>query len=223
MSVQTYFAIGSTLAAMVNLESSYSIVANVLPDALIPLTGLVRRRSLSGIARHDGNANGVLRVDFLSQADKRAFMYAVFGGSTTPSVSRYMTLIDEDGYYSPFSVIIDKPAFGVISGGYLRGIEFALTDCTLQSATKTGGYTVTTSDHLLYCNTASGSITLALPALSGVTANVVFSAVKTSASNTLTLNPDGAETINSASTYAVTANNARVDFVKNDSGVWVTI
>ncbi len=222
MTTETFFAIGTTLANMVNIESTYGLIANVLPDARILLTGLVRRRSLSGLGRHDGWSSGVLRVGFSTQTEMRAFMNGVFSGYTTPSASVYMTLIDEEGYYSPFSVVIDKPAFSVANSELLRGIEFPLTKATIQTANKTGNFTVTTSTRHLTADTSGGSITFALPAVAGVTANTVFSFVKTSASNTMTLDPNASETINGASTYAVTANYSRVDVYSNGSQ-WIVL
>ncbi len=219
---QTYFSIGSTLAGLTNIESTYGLIANVLPDARIPLTGGIRRRSLAGVSRADGFINGVLRVDFAAQSELDSFVYAIFGGYTTVSAAKYMSLIDETGHYSSFYGYIDKPSSSVVSGGYLRNIEFQLAALTLQTVTKTSNYTVTTADHLVYANTSSGNITLTLPAVAGVAQNVVYSAVRTSGSNTLTLDGNASETIDGAATLAVTANNARVDLVYNGSQ-WVTI
>jgi hypothetical protein len=220
-----YFAIGTTLAGMVNMET-YTGADNefaVRLDAPIPLTGGVRRRTLAGLGRHDGWINGELLLPVCDSDGFDAFMYGVFGGWTTPSVARYMTLIDESGHYNSFYGYIDKPTFRrVNSGEAVADVLFPLTNLVFQSVTKTGNYTVTTADHLVYANTASGNITLTLPAVAGVAQNVVYSAVKTSGSNTLTLDGNSSETIDGAATLAVTANNARVDLVYNGSQ-WVTI
>jgi hypothetical protein len=47
-------------------------------------------------------------------------------------------------------------------------------------------------------------------------------AIKTSASNTLTIDPDGSETINGSSTYAITNNNATVTIQSDGSNWYVT-
>lgn len=218
-----YYAIGSTLAGLVNMSTYFRFSPrSVRSSQPTPLMGGVRRRALSGIGRADGFINSSLALDFASQAQYEAFIYAVFGGFTTASIQRYFTLFDVSGHFSPYLGYIEQPTMNWEASDALTNLVFPLSNLVLQSATKTSGYTVTTSDHLLYCNTASGSITLALPALSGVTQNVVYSAVKTSASNTLTLDPSGSEQISGASTYAVTANYSRVDVYSNGSA-WVVL
>jgi hypothetical protein len=49
-----------------------------------------------------------------------------------------------------------------------------------------------------------------------------YVAIKTSASNTLTIDPDGSETINGSSTYAITNNNATVTIQSDGSNWYVT-
>jgi len=221
---QTYFSIGSTLAGLTNIESTYGLIANVLPDARIPLTGGIRRRSLAGVSRADGFINGVLRVDFAAQSELDSFVYAIFGGYTTVSAAKYMTLIDETGHYSSFYGYIDKPSSSVVSGGYLRNIEFQLAALTLQTVTKTSNATLTASERLVYASTASGNVTLTLVAASSVQANTVVSVVKTSASNTLSIQRGGSDTLNGGtSAITRTANYARVDLVSDGVSAWVTI
>ena len=36
-------------------------------------------------------------VDFAAQSELDSFVYAIFGGYTTVSAAKYMSLIDEDG------------------------------------------------------------------------------------------------------------------------------
>lgn len=219
---ETYFAIGSAANTMSNIERAYGLVPNVLPSARIPLTGVQVRRSLSGKGRADGWINGTLLVDFCTQAELDAFMLAALGGYTTPSAYRYFTLIDEQGKYSPFAGYIDKPTFSVASGGNPRGLSFPLTNLVLQSVTKTSNYTVTTSDHLVYGDTTSGSVTLTLPQVSTVNIGVAFSFVKTASANSLILDPYSSEQIQNGSTYTLTAQYERVDIVRDGSS-WTII
>lgn len=221
---QTYFSIGSTLAGLTNIESTYGLIANVLPDARIPLTGGIRRRSLAGVSRADGFINGVLRVDFAAQSELDSFVYAIFGGYTTVSAAKYMSLIDETGHYSSFYGYIDKPSSSVVSGGYLRNIEFQLAALTLQTVTKTTTASLTASERLVYANTAGGGFTATLCAANAVQANTVVSVVKTSATGTLTVARAGSDTINGGtSSLTRTSNYSRIDLVSDGVSAWVTI
>lgn len=213
-----YFAIGSTLAGMVNMET-YTGTDNefaIALDAPIPLTGGVRRRTLSGVSRHDGWINATLYLPVCTRSGFNAFMNGVFGGFTTPSVARYMTLIDEEGYYTSFYGNIEKPTFRIVNSGEgVADVAFALADLSVQSVTKTSNYTVTTADHLIKADTTSGNITLTLPAISGVAQNVVYSAVKIASANTLTLDGNSSETIDGAATLALTVQYDRADLYYN--------
>lgn len=79
-------------------------------------------------------------------------------------------------------------------------------------------YTLVSEAGLLLSNTASGNITVNLPAAYG--SGRLVTVVKTSASNTVTLDGNASETINGATTYAMTADNAVVQIVDGASGKW---
>lgn len=220
---RSYYAIGSTLAGMVNLHTYFTYPPkSVRNNQPVPLAGGVRRRALSGKLRASGWINSVLWFDYVPQSEYEAFIYAVFGGFTTASVQRYFTLFDESGHYSSFYGYIERPSVAWETDKALTTVAFPLSKLILQSVTKTANYTVTTADHLVYADTTGGNITLTLPALAGVTQNVVYSFQKTAAANTLTLDADGSETIDGAATLALTAQHARVDLVSNGSQ-WLTI
>ncbi len=222
-----YFAIApdAELANLINVETWTKLPPHILPDRAISLTGKVRRRALSGAARHDGMIEGVLAFDLMARTDFNTFMIAVFGdgGFTTPSKQISLTLIDESGTYSPFLGTIEKPTFEIAAGGILREITFPLADLTLQSVTKTGAYTITAGDRLVYGDTSGGSFTLTLPAASAIQPNTVISVGKVGASNTLTVQRVGADTINGGTSLALTANAARVDLVSDGVSRWVSI
>lgn len=219
---QFYFCLGSSLSGLANLATTYDLTAHVLPSNFVPLTGAVQRRANSGRRRDDGAITSSLQIDIAERADLNAFMNAVFGGWTTPSVKRYLSLIDENGYYSPFYGWIDKPTYQIAPGGMLVGIQFALNDLVLQEVTKSANYTVTASDRLIEADTSGGNITLALPAAASVGAYTPFAFVKTANANSLILDPDGSELIDGAATKTLTAQYSRVDIVSNGSA-WVTV
>lgn len=226
-----YFSYGSTLGGMVNVETVIPQPPHTLPafgGAPIPTMGQVGRRLLSGRLKRSGRQNGAWMWDLLlnGQSDLLALQRALMGDLTTASRELYVTTLDSDGYWSPFLVHIDAPFAGqskeITYGGQPIAARFDLVGGVLQSLTKTGNYTVTTADHLIYCDTTSGNITLSLAAISGFNADVPYRFVKTAAGNTLTLDPDGSETINGSSTLAVTTLNASTTIIKS-GGQWVTI
>lgn len=221
---QIYFAVGTTLANMVNLETTYGLFAHGFESAPIPLTGSVRRRTFAGVTRHDGYINGGLFIDYAARADLNEFLYARFGYPASADAALYMTLIDEDGHYSPFLLRAEKPTFQVSNKALVRQIVFPLWNCVLQSATKTTTASLTASERLVYANTAGGGFTATLCAANAVQANTVISIVKTSATGTLTIARAGSDTINGgASSLTRTENYSRVDLVSDGVSAWVTI
>lgn len=75
-------------------------------------------------------------------------------------------------------------------------------------------YTLSANDDVLLCDTSSGSITINLPA-AAVARKAVLTFVKTSASNTLTLDPNASENINGATTYDITSLRDAIRIVTN--------
>ncbi len=219
-----YYAIGTTLAGMVNLSTYFTYppksVRNSQP---VPLAGGVRRRALSGRMRASGAINGVLLFDYMPQAEYEAFMFAVFGGFDVASVQRYFMLFDESGHYSPFSGWIERPTIAWETDKALTAVAFPLHDLALKSVTKTTA-TLTASERLAYSNSAGGNTTITLMAASAVQANTVVSVQKTAAANTVSVARGGSDTINGAtSSLTLTALGDRVDLVSDGVSAWVTL
>lgn len=66
-------------------------------------------------------------------------------------------------------------------------------------ATKTGNYTATADDGLLLCN---GTLTVTLPSAATVGAGFVYQ-IKNIGTGTVTIDPDGAQTVDGQSTIAI--------------------
>jgi hypothetical protein len=222
-----YMAIGSTLANIVNLEALVTYPAHVLPGAVMPLLGASRSAVGTGAVRRDGLPSGAFLFDLMTAADWRTLVYYTIGSFTVASKQLYVSTITEEGFYSPFLCYVERPYpnehYELTNGGFRQQVTIPLLSAVLQSVTKTGNYTVTTSDRLVYCNTAGGSITLTLPAASAVTANTVYSAQKTSASNNMVVQRAGADTVDLGTSITKTANNARVDLISNGVSAWTSI
>jgi hypothetical protein len=225
--IQGYFAIGTTLAGMVNVGTLLSTEPiYVPPDGRVPLVGSVNKRANGKLLR-DGFKNGRW-VTITEQEELNTFLLSIFGSYTLDYKSLYVSTLDETGHYSPYLCNFERPStvdetmVQTTGGVYLSPTVFNLSDCILQTLTKTANYTVTTSDRFIYANTASGSITFALPAVAGVVINTVYSFIKTSASNSMILDGNGGELVAGAATLTKTALNARVD-IYSDGAKWLTV
>lgn len=225
---KAYFAFGTTLANMTNLSAFINVVPHVMPitgGMPMPLLGNAGMRVLSGRLRRNGHAVGAWMFDdFETQDELDEFLIALFGSFTISSKELYVSTIDEHGFYSPFKCDVDCVYPGQTlsqTNGIPVQARFDLVGGQLQSLNKSANYTVTTADHLIYVDTSGGDVTLSLPAVAGVNPNVTYAVVKTSASNSLILDPNGSETFDSAGTKTVTPLNARLDYY-TDGTKWKT-
>lgn len=83
-------------------------------------------------------------------------------------------------------------------------------------------YSVGAADHLVVCDAASGAITVNLPALSGNEGRVITVKKTDNAANNVTLDGDSSETIDGATTYALTTQYDSVTLVASSSEWHVT-
>lgn len=114
---------------------------------------------------------------------------------------------------------ITNSAFTIGAGVYLTLTNISATGYYPVTITSSASpYTLPSEVGLLLCNSASGNITVNLKA--ALANGRLVTIVKTSASNTVTIDGDGSETINGATTYAMTADNEVVQIVDGASGKW---
>lgn len=221
-----YFAIGTTLANLTNLEALTGYAPHVLPAARIPLRPPNARRVLSGAVVRTGAVAAPMQWDVMKLSDLRALV-TTYWGDAKDSAALFASWLDETGRYSPFAVTVQRPYIGehyqINDSVWAKEIALNAFDWRLQSVTKTANYTVTTSDRLIYANTGGGSITLTLPAAAAPNANTVFSFVKTSAANTLTVQRAGTDTLDGGTSVSLTALNARLDVVSDGISAWVSV
>ena len=81
------------------------------------------------------------------------------------------------------------------------GVEQALSTSATAISTKTADYTIVSSDYSILGNAASESITISLPAAASYTGRMFVIKKVDSSANLVTIDPNGAETIDGASTY----------------------
>jgi hypothetical protein len=84
--------------------------------------------------------------------------------------------------------------------------------------TKTGTYTATTDDYVIDCT--SGTFTVTLPASSGRTGRILI--IKNSGAGTITVDGNGAETIDGAATYSLAVQYATIQII-SDGTDWKII
>lgn len=139
------------------------------------------------------STNAQILIDIISSVNQNLASYPITNTGFTTGVGVYLTLtnISALAYYPVTKTSSDSP------------------------------YTLVSEVGLLLCNSASGNITVNLPAAIGN--GRVVTVVKTSASNTVTLDGNSSETINGATTYAMTADNEVVQIVDGASGKWYII
>lgn len=102
----------------------------------------------------------------------------------------------------------------------IDGVKYQLGFDTVTFRTVTGAATITTvSDNVLLADASGGAVTVALPAAADVTGRQ-FTIKKIDATgNTVTLDPDGAETIDGSATLVITVQHtSRV--VASDGTQW---
>lgn len=218
----TYFAIAAngTLASLVNVTTLTEFDPSIEEENLTPLTGKVRRKTYSGIMRHDGYIDSALVFNVMRVSYYRTFMNTVFGGFNVASKAVALTLLTEDGYYTSFVGRVEKPTFAYANEAWLKNIRFPLSNLIKQTVTKSSNVTLTSSERLVYGDTSGGSVTLTLPAASAVGANTVLSVQKTSASNTLTIQRGGSDTVEGGTSVSLTANYGRYDLYSDGVSAW---
>lgn len=225
---EVYYAAGSTLANMANLEVTVSSPFTPLDNGRIPLLGPTSTRLGDSFLRRDGKVNSAIVSDDATDTERKALNVALFTDQVTPCAELYMTLLSDDGFWSPFLVVVDRPYemqnYVPINETYYRnGLVLPLNWCRLQSVTKTGNYTATTSDRLIYVDTSSGNVTITLFAASAAVANTAYSFVKTVATNSLIIARAGSDLIDGATSKTLTAKNARADLYSDHVSTFTSV
>lgn len=221
-----YFALGTTLANLKNVEDIVGLPPHVLPNQAVPLTRPNARRTLSGAVVRNGAIATPLQWDVLRQRALRDLI-ALYWPDGEASAPLYASWLDETGRYSPFAVVVSRPQAGedyeMTDSVWARAIRLPAFNWTLQSVTKTTSATLTASDRLVYCNTSSATVTLTLPAANAVNPNTVLSVVKTVAANQMIVQRSGSDTLDGGVSVTYTAAGTRADMVSNGVNAWRTI
>lgn len=218
---------------MVNIEQNLLVSDTIrIPSGFrVPYVGGVNIRAGDGRLTRDGAVGGRWLIGTQDQANLFAYLYSEYGNYALSTARFYVTTLSEDGFYSPYYAYVERPSTvdQTITvndaGGWFTGVTINLTDCQLQSVSKSADYTQTSSDRLIYINTSGGDVTITLPAANAPNANTVFSLVKTSAAHNLKFKRAGSDTLNggSATLTANAAINTRVDYISDGVSAWTTL
>ena len=227
-----YFAVGASLAGLTNIESTIDTPPHTLEDGWIPLLGPIARRTIGQTVQHNGAIDVPLRWDVLTHAEFNTLIAALFGNYLTGYAQLYASWMDETAAgnpynYSPFTVTLERPYpgshYNVHDSGNIRNLAIPGYDWSLVSTTYASSDTAAVTDGLIYGDTSGGDVTMTLPAASGWPVNVVWPFVKTSASNSLILDADGAATIDGSVTKTLTGLNERANLVRSGASNWVSL
>lgn len=185
-----YFAIGSTLAGMANVETAYSVNPPYIQTPA-PMVGGTQSALVSGATRRDGFIPFTWIFDLDSTTALARMNLQLTGGVFTTSALAYVSTIDDMGYYSTYYGYWNAPYvtdyLTVGNGYYKQGYAVAFTGMAIQYASKTTSVTLTSSERLVMVNTSGGNRTITLDAASNFQPDTVVSIMKTHASNTLTI------------------------------------
>jgi hypothetical protein len=88
-------------------------------------------------------------------------------------------------------------------------------------AEKTANYTITTDDSTIIADATAGSITITLPPAASAAEFKFDIKKKDSSANTVTIDADGAETIDGAATYVITIQYQSVTIQSDGTDWWV--
>jgi hypothetical protein len=93
---------------------------------------------------------------------------------------------------------------------------------SVKVATKTSAYTMTGSDYMVLANAASSAFTITLPPASNAGQMVVI--IKTdSSANTVTVSGAGTDTIQGATTQALSTQYKKLNLISGGTGVWYDV
>lgn len=211
------FAIGASLALLKNVQLSLIDKPHVIDEMRIPFVGPVEERGLDATLERGGWINVPMHWDSVDKALWNAFVPLTWGSWLVNSKLLYATWLDESGYYSAYSVVLDRPLenkdYKVIPGNdRIRTLKIKGNHWLLQSLVKSANYTVTTSDRLIYGDTTSGNKTMTLPAAATPQPYTAFSFWNQVGANSLIV--ASADLIDGAASVSLAAG-VRADFYSN--------
>lgn len=226
-----YFAIGTTQANLVNVETIVTDPPTVLRAFWVPLLGPVARRPLSGKLNRDGAVKTRWDWPSMSQDDHVTWINNALSGFLVASVPRVIATLDEMGKYSIFDVkSADKPQaddqtqnYEIVNDYWLADYQQPLFGLTLAYVAISSSQAITTAQRMVLADTSAGSVTITLPAASAPAPNTPFCFWKQSAANNLVIQRAGADTVGAGTSITLTALEERAELVSDGVSAWTRI
>lgn len=225
MSTIAFAGIGTTQAGIANVETTY----NVNPPYMNPpasLSGALRSGLASGGTRDDGFVTPFPWIFYGVSVDIARMNAQVVGGILATSKQVYVSTIDEMGYYSVYLAYWNKPQsteYTTEARGYIKmAYPVTFTGGALQYVTKSSNATLTASERLAFVDSSGGNVTITLPAANTIQANTIVSVARTSASNTVTVQRGGSDSLDGGTSTTISGIYARKDFISDGTSAWTT-
>lgn len=222
----SYFAIGSALSNLVNVETIVPTTPHILPDyggRPMATQGMTLQRAANGYGRRNGALTGAWRFNVMADYAK----YRTLKAYLNRAAAMYIITLDEDNHWSPYLCYLDAPFMGD-SVNTKNGIPFDITvnqfGGVLQYDVYSANHTVTVDEHLILCYSQTAAFTLTLPAISSAPTYVPYRLVNGGA-YTVTIDGDGSETIDGNATKTLTGTNLLTDgnMEAADTSAWTAI
>lgn len=199
---------GDISSFSMNLNSVFGRAGGVMGAISIPA---------QGILLHAG-------VDLTTLAfSPNSFLVRLGGDLTQQIVGNHSLMLRGSGDLADI-FIADGELVGRPIGGNLGPVtrtearEIVGTDVL---SAKTANYTIVSTDSVIICDATAGSFTITLPAASSVTGRKYHIIKIDSTGNTVTLDGDGVETINDATTQVLTVQYESITVVSDAAEWWV--
>lgn len=157
---------------------------------------------------------------------------------TTERVTgRILVIVDRSGNAATNNITIDPEGTTTINGKstyvinqnygsvvlYCGGSNWFVMGSSRPAAktfvTKTSAYTITLNDNVVFCDGSSGAFTVSLPTAASAS-GYEFNVVRTGATGTITIDPNGTETISGDTTLDLTSQWDSVVFMSNGTN-WI--
>lgn len=160
----------------------------------------------------DGDAALLILADRGGAANDKSMLYTVNGGLAN------FTSLNDDGTGRVAGIISMDMGTGAVA---LAGALDVAGGLQANLVTKTGAYTATASDYTIICDASSAAFTITLPAAASHTDRIYHIKKIDSSSNTVTVDGNGSEPIDDATTAVLTTQYESITIQSTGSEWWI--
>jgi hypothetical protein len=212
-------------ASAITNTPSGNLAATTVQAALNELQGDIDAHLADTTDAHDASAISSVASGNLAATDVQSALNEL-QTDVDGRQARSTLTAKGDLYVATASATVTRLAVGA-NGTFLKanssateGVEWGSATANLAVASKTGAYTLTTSDDVILADASGGAFTLTLPTASGNTGKVFHLKKTDSSTNAVTVDGNGTETIDGATTFLLTGQYSEISIV-SDGTNWV--